>query len=320
MCATICNVYVPEPIESIQKLNGINNIAPNNNSNYNKQTNSKSQNKLQKFFNLFKRNNNKQENENNNSGSSSLFNGGKLRKSIKNLSDFTKKTAQITSSDVISPNRLDLPILINNQTASKTLPIKLVRSPVYSTTTTTTTTTSLPNNNNNNNTNNNKLNPAKNLYFHKLITYKNWNYLFDSMAHHACLLGVKLNLAKLPKFKKIIYNYIESTKHKLELIRQQQKAQILQQQIIMQQRNNNLISNNNNNNRSRHVCHANRHDCNIDNLCNYCNNSIHESIAAQQNKNNNQYNNNNGKSRRDYQYNNKNEKIYEDEITSFHHI
>jgi len=35
--------------------------------------------------------------------------------------------------------------------------------------------------------------------FHKLIVYKNWSSLFESMVHHTSLLCVKLNLAKPPE-------------------------------------------------------------------------------------------------------------------------
>ncbi len=345
---------MPEPIETLTKLSG-NSPSIENGFSKNTKQNSKSQNKLQKFFNLFKRNNEpsngqfkvksiKQDSDQ----QLTLFNGGKLRKSIKNLIDFasSRKSPELTSSssaagisinpsNTQSTNRIDLPQLNNNNnsnfTSSKTLPTKLKSNSSSST---------------------QSINPSINgtskaiitpryLHFHKLVTFKSWSYLFDSMNHHACMLGVKLNLAKLPKFNKIIFNYIESTKHKLELIKQQQKAQVLQQQqlqhqMIMQQRMNQ--ANNMNGSHLRrpvHVCRASRLDCSIDNPCNFCyNNNIHlsENIILKNNLarsnqlngniyNQYSYNNNNinGNNRREYAYKN-NDKIYEDEITAFHHI
>ena len=333
MCATICNVNVSEPVELVHKLeNGFSLNGKN-------KQNSKSQNKFQKFINLFKRNNqnettstykikSKPDLDSNHQSSSSLFNGGKFRKSIKNISDFasSRKTPELTSStsavistnpNIQSMNRIDLPALGNN--SSKTLPSKLKSPSVISSA------PFMPIHNAV------SVKTAKNLHFHKLVTYKNWSVLFDSMTHHSCLLGVKLNLAKLPKFKKIIYNYIESTKHKLDLIKQQ-KAQILQQQqlqqhMIMQQRvTNNGIINNRVDRRSIHTCPASRHDCNRENLCNYCYNNIHSNEnlnqkninITRQNNNYNQFSyNNNSKS--NFYYKN-NEKIHEDEITAYHHI
>jgi hypothetical protein len=80
----------------------------------------------------------------------------------------------------------------------------------------------------------------QNTIFHKLVHYKNWNALFDSMNHYICLLGVKLNLAKPPKFNRIIKNYLELAQHKFEIIKQQHQLQ--HQQKI----NNNVINRNNN--------------------------------------------------------------------------
>lgn len=51
--------------------------------------------------------------------------------------------------------------------------------------------------------------------FHKLVTYKTWSNLFDSMNHHICMLGVKLNLAKPPKHAQMIANYIDSARQKV---------------------------------------------------------------------------------------------------------
>lgn len=53
--------------------------------------------------------------------------------------------------------------------------------------------------------------------FHKLVTYKTWSNLFDSMNHHICMLGVKLNLAKPPKHAQMIANYIDSARQKVKI-------------------------------------------------------------------------------------------------------
>ena len=83
----------------------------------------------------------------------------------------------------------------------------------------------------------------QNTIFHKLVHYKSWNALFDSMNHYICLLGVKLNLAKPPKFNRIIKNYLELAQHRFEIIKQQQQQHQNQQKL-----NNNIINRNNNNN------------------------------------------------------------------------
>ena len=354
---------MPEPIETITKLAG-NNSSIENGFTKNTKQNSKSQNKLQKFFNLFKRNNESSNGQfkiksikQDSDQQLTLFNGGKLRKSIKNLSDFatSRKSPELTSSssaaggisinpsNTQSTNRIDLPLLSNsnnnnsNFTSSKTLPTKLKSN---SSSSTQSISPSI-------NGSTKAIITPKYLHFHKLVTFKNWSYLFDSMNNHACMLGVKLNLAKLPKFNKIIFNYIESTKHKLELIKQQQKAQALQQQqlqhqMMLQQRMNQVNSMNGNHlRRPVHVCPASRLDCSIDNPCSFCyNNNMHlsENIILKNNMarsnqlngnayNQYSYNNNNininnnmnGNGRREYTYKN-NDKIYEDEIATFHHI
>lgn len=54
--------------------------------------------------------------------------------------------------------------------------------------------------------------------FHKITTFKTWSNLFDSMHNHTCMLGVKLNLAKPPKYSQMIANYIESAKNKVLIL------------------------------------------------------------------------------------------------------
>lgn len=43
-------------------------------------------------------------------------------------------------------------------------------------------------------------------------------------------MAVKLNLAKPPRFNQVIYNYIKSAKHRIEVIKQHNKMQLLHQQ------------------------------------------------------------------------------------------
>ncbi len=85
--------------------------------------------------------------------------------------------------------------------------------------------------------------------FHKVQPFKNWNSLFHALANNSnSFLGVKLNLAKPPKFKQVINNYIDSAKLRLEIIRQQHRAQMVQQQhqhqIYLQQQRQQQISQN----------------------------------------------------------------------------
>ena len=126
--------------------------------------------------------------------------------------------------------------------------------------------------------------------FHKVTSFKSWDALFDSMIHHTCLIGVKLNLAKPPKYNEIIFNYIESAQKKFELLLQQHQQKILNQQ---QKQN---MNNQNNHQRAEphkveHFCLSKRNDCRFDNLCSNClnNSNLRSMPLAASNTNYNQY-------------------------------
>jgi hypothetical protein len=83
------------------------------------------------------------------------------------------------------------------------------------------------------------------LIFHKLITFKQWSALFDSISPNKYLLCIKLNLAKPPQSQRIIEKYLSNIKKKydfnkkqqqLQFQQQQQQQQILHQQQLLQQK------------------------------------------------------------------------------------
>lgn len=214
MCASIYNIQVPVPFS----INGIDSKAHK----------SKSTNRFQKFFlNLFKRSStsevSKRENKSNNETNeknNSIF-SSKLRKSIRNNyapSQVDNKKSTLTT---ISSN----PQVSNENSKSLTPKLKVIQSPPDP-----------------KNSKSQQLEPVTNMIFHKIQTYKNWNSLFHSLNNTNSFLGVKLNLAKPPRFRQVILNYIDSARNRLEHMRQQHKAQIIlqqqqqkQQQIYLQQ-------------------------------------------------------------------------------------
>ena len=125
--------------------------------------------------------------------------------------------------------------------------------------------------------------------FHKIVNYKSWNALFDSTIHHTCLIGVKLNLAKPPKFNEIVFNYIESARRKFEFFLQHQ------QKNINHTNTNQKIVTTIEREKYEHICVARRSDCKFDNLCVNCVNEYNKnanirSIALNNNNvNYNQY-------------------------------
>lgn len=231
MCASIHNIQVPEPL----CLNGQDIKAAK----------SKSTSKLQKFFsNLFKKGGddvpttpNKKINNNTSERNSNSIFASKLRKSLRNNytpdSKNTKSTLISISTNPqfqtnLSPSS---PPSTESPSKSTTLPSKLkstgslsnagAHSPSSPTTLKTATTL-------------NKLAVATtntNTVFHKVQTFKNWNSLFNTLDNNAnSFMAVKLNLAKPPRFNQVIHNYIESAKHRIEMMKQHHKMQLLHQQ------------------------------------------------------------------------------------------
>ena len=281
MCASISNIYVNEPPKLELNTSNESKSKP-----YKSNTKQSVNNKLQKFLNIFKRDsnsykNNLTENENDNkytttnsiinkNDSKSSFFSGKLRSSTRG-----SKNHQVTNciSSVEEPDDLD-----SAKPKSTTLPSKLKPTPTIN--------------------NQNSVNTSKTInnqqIFHKVVRYKNWSALFESFVNRVCLLGVKLNLAKPPKYKIVISNYIESSLKRFEEAKIQQKNNHNQLTNSHQNRtdiNNSHNNNNNNNNNNNDInygsnlqrykvsnevsngnyhCPYNKAECNQDNICSNC--------------------------------------------------
>lgn len=214
MCASIYNVQVPEPF-------------PLNGDQAKTLKSTKSTGKLQKFFaNLFKKSEPtlKSPKSSSNTPEKSPF-STKLRKSLRN--SHTPSPQSHASKPTLTSISTNQQVLISASSSSASSDPKLLPPRIKVTQSSPTATS---------NNNNSKSTTRTNTLFHKVQTVKNWNSVFHSVNSGNSFLGVKLNLARPPKFKQVIFNYIESAKHRLELIKQQHKAQIMhQQQIHLQQ-------------------------------------------------------------------------------------
>jgi hypothetical protein len=257
MKVQVTNVRVPEPINQYMNING---NAPyiynSNNSNSNEVIKNLKHtakhtvnNKIQRFLSIFKRSSTKNKNEN-----------GELTAKSKT---FKKKSLLKPFRDFKSPG----PLSIQQQQQQQPTPVappqsSSAASSSSSTPTPTAATASLT-----------PPTILTNNLFHKIVTYKTWNSLFDSTLHHTCLIGVKLNLAKPPKFNDIIFNYIESAQNKFEFLKQHHQKQQQKQQYAS---HSNKQQQQPNSEQSfpplmpPYHCVANRSDCKFDNLCTHC--------------------------------------------------
>ena len=212
---------------------------------------------------------------------------------------------------------------MNDNSKSTTLPLKLKSSTLTSpspasTSTTASSWSSKPAN--------------KNTVFHKIQTFKTWNNLFDSMQNEIAFLCVKLNLAKPPRFRSVLENYLESARdrydmmrqHKAQLIMQQKQHQLYLQQQLNQNKllshqrashvngrfsnlsnnaprsaTNESIASNNQNSMYRNAIPNCSHNCRQDNPCQTCSSNV----RSLSNKNATNY----------YQ-------DQDDECESFHHL
>lgn len=295
MCAAIHNVFVAEPMlnQSAQSAKKTK-LASNFN------------NKLQKFLNFFKRNEKSDKpSKKSLSTTTDLFvkaNGS--RKSMRNnyiSSDECNGENTVTTLSAVSLNP-HVTTHINGSHASNTLPLKFkspniaVVSSIAASSTPSTNTKPI------------------NTIFHKQQQFKSWNSLFDSMQNHASFLCAKLNLAKPPRFKTVLINYIESARQRFELIKQQQKAQLIQhqqqqQQIYLQQQhqlhqqklmqqqqhahqlNNRYIPANNGPRKmyATYQCPFNRINCGFDSYCQHCRAQQQKQHVCEQDEDENEY-------------------------------
>lgn len=241
--------------------------------------------KIQKFFNLFKRNNSRNnnstsdDNNNNNEDDDDNYDNVDNNNNKKiSLNDHEIKLNIKMNKKKISHHKEDE---INKTNSESSTSRSRIKSPQH-----------------NCNTSPHTKQINFNL-FHKIVNYKSWNALFDSTIHHTCLIGVKLNLAKPPKFNEIVFNYIESAQKKFEFLLQHQ------QKNVNHTNTNQKIVTTIEREKYEHICVARRSDCKFDNLCVNCVNEYNKnanirSIALNNNNvNYNQYsyNTNNGNMR-----------------------
>jgi len=218
MCANINNIQVPEP------------FALGDGSKSTKSP--KSTGKLQKFFaNLFKKNPSESTSlkspKLDETEKTSPFTT-KIRKSLRN--SYSPSSTASASKSTLTSISTNQQVFINNNNQQPKIKVTLA-SPISQSTTSVMPCTST------------------NTIFHKMQSFKNWNSVFQVLNNNSnSFLGVKLNLAKPPKFKQVINNYIDSAKHRLEIIRQQHRAHAVHQQqqqqlYLQQQRQQHILQN-----------------------------------------------------------------------------
>lgn len=198
-------------------------------------------NKIQKFFNIFKKTNEAEPNgeeaeitENRKTVDS--FKTSKLRKSIKTSGQSLFKSMKSTKTPSSSTSSSQPRVLSYNKIDDDFINSTL---------------------------------------FHRVKEFNSWEEIYESLQSQKCLLCVKLNLAKPPKYDKIIANYIDSAKLKYNLIRQQE-TRLSQKQPILNSSSSLIIHNNNQKqnyqqNYQQHYCIVNNTSCSPSNLCNNCN-------------------------------------------------
>lgn len=242
MKVQVTNVRVAEPLNQYMSINGnpqyIYNLNPNE---VIKQTAKHSiNNKIQRFLNIFKRTKNKNENS---ELKTKTYKSRSILKPFRDLKSPGHLSIQQHPTPTSSSSSTPTPTQTATGTASLIPP----------------TTTILTNN-----------------LFHKVVTYKTWNSLFDSTLHHTSLIGVKLNLAKPPKFNDIIFNYIESAQNKFEFLKQHHQKQQQKQYVnaeaalVVSQKPNIIAEKSFPPLMPPYQCVANRSDCRFDNLCSNC--------------------------------------------------